>query len=259
MIFRMIGLLLAFSSSQVFCAETEDGFSPFSGFSSSSSCELCFGPRFSKGEVPNFRAGERDSLQMGLAASWSPAEAVALRLAADALWVQWPDGSSAYGPGDIRLGTTARLTQASSWRPELLLDWVVKLPNSPDDGGLGSDETDLKLGLYGLWSIASWKVGLASGLYILGDPLQFANQDDAAFLAFHLRRTGRIGQISTSLDWRLASARNPGVAQILAAGKYEGLPDPLWVGVDGALGLTPAAADWQAGLRFGLGGACRSE
>lgn len=239
--------------------ESPGDFSPFSGFASDSACEICLGPQFSKGEVPLFRAGERDSLQVGFSASWAPAEDVALRIQADGIWAQWPDGRSEVGPGDLHLGTTARLLKTSSWRPELLLDWVVKLPNSPDDGGLGSDETDVALGLYGLWQWASWRAGVGAGLAIFGDPLQFANQDDAAFLALHLKKKVRAGQFSTRLDWRLASARNPAVAQLGVGAKHTGLPGPFWVGLNGALGLTPAAPDWQAGLRFGWGGPCRSE
>ena len=141
----------------------------------------------------------------------------------------------------------------------MLLDWVTKLPNSPDEGGLGSDETDVALGLYGFWNIADWRVGLAGGIAILGDPLQFANQDDAAFVALHLKRAGRMGSVSTSLDWRLASARNPSVAQLLVGGKSNGLLGPLWIGADAALGLTPAAPDWRAGLLFGVEAPCRRE
>jgi hypothetical protein len=149
--------------------------------------------------------------------------------------------------------------KGEAWRPDLLLDWVAKLPNSPDDGGLGTDETDVVVGLYAQWSISSWRAGVGGGLAIFGDPLQFANQDDAGFWALQVSRENARSKLSATLDWRVASARNPSRAQVLAGGQLRGLPGGLWMGVEGALGLNPAAPDWQAGLLFGVEAPCRVE
>lgn len=176
------------------------------------------------------------------------------------MWVNWPDGTSETGWGDLRLGTSGRLSKGGhTVLPALWVDWVVKLPNAQDESGLGTDETDAFLSLVALWEKGAWGAGLRGGLAIWGDPLQFANQDDAALFALHLKHVGERHKLSATVDWQKSSPRNASRATLLGGGQIKGLPGGLWVGLEGGVGLSPAAPDWQAGLLFGCDVPCRSD
>jgi hypothetical protein len=257
---KPIVLPLAFLPISVGATEVVDDFSPFSILSSDSSFVLCSWVRMAQNEVPVFRAGERNSKRMGLSARWAPAATVSLRVQGERQWVNWPDGTSKTGWGDLRLGTSGRLSEGGlGFFPALWVDWVVKLPNAQDESGLGTDETDAYLSLVALWEKGPWGAGLRGGLAIWGDPLQFANQDDAALFAIHFKHVGEHHKLSATLDWQKSSPRNAPRTSLLGGGQIKGLPGCLWAGVEGGVGLNPAAPDWQAGLLFGLDVPCRSE
>ena len=116
----------------------------------------------------------------------------------------------------------------------------MKLPNAPEDTGLGTDETDVLGLLYLAWSGERWRLQAGGGLAILGSPVQHAAQDDAALV--HARGALMLGPtwLSAGLDGRLASPRNPlDLSLDVGASWTRGR---LQLGVEGLAGLSPAAA-----------------
>jgi hypothetical protein len=256
-ILKMIVLLLAFCWNSTQATEISRLFSPFSRGATDASCNLCFGFQMAKNEVPLFRAGERTSRSTQMAMHWAPSSAVALRVAAERLWVTWPDQTRQAGWGDVRLGTTARVRKGLGLWPAFWVDWVVKLPNAQDEYGLGTDETDVALSGVVLWERGAWEGGVQAGLAIWGDPLQFANQDDAFLFAIHLNHTSPRHKLSVTYDWQRVSPRNPSRSILLGGAQLRGVWGGFWLGVETGLGLNPAAPDWQAALRLGVEAPCR--
>jgi hypothetical protein len=256
-ILKSMALLLAFCSTLAQATEGIGPFSPFSILTTNAPCRLCIGVQMAKNEVPLFRAGERNSRSTQLAAHWAPSSGVGLRIGAERLWVTWPDQTSQSGWGDVRLGTTARIRKGLGLWPALWVDWVVKLPNAQDESELGTDETDVVLSGVMLWERGAWEGGVRGGLAIWGDPLQFANQDDAFLFTLHLSHTSPRYNLSATYDWQRVSPRNPSRAVLLGGAKLRGFPGGVWGGVEAGLGLNPAAPDWQAALRFGVDATCR--
>ncbi len=253
----LIPLLHAFCSNSVQATEGGSTFSPLSILATDAPCSLCFGVQMAQNEVPLFRAGERNSRSTQMAAHWAPNSEVALRISAERLWVTWPDQTSQSGWGDVRLGTSARVRKGLGLWPALWVDWVVKLPNAQDESGLGTDETDVVLSGVVLWERGAWEGGARGGLAIWGDPLQFANQDDAFLFALHLNHTSPRHKLSVTYDWQRVSPRNPSRAILLGGAQLRGFSGGLWAAVEAGLGLNPAAPDWQAALRFGAEVPCR--
>lgn len=197
--------------------------------------------------VPPFQAAARDELRWGLTSHYAPADPVSLRIRYDRIRATWADGTVEQGSGDMEVGSAGRMLTLAG--VEIWLDWVVKLPNADNTTRLGSDETDFTSSLMLRYDVDRWWVQASGGMAILGNPLMFANQDDAAVM--YLSGGGPAGP----LDWhlrgggRLVSSKNPSVFR--AAG---GLAwDSTWfiAGVEGGLGLTPAAPDFQAVLWLG--------
>jgi len=203
--------------------------------------------RRASGWVPPFRAASRDRWASGLAASWRPADPVALDLDWSWLWDSTPAGGAISGPGDLRLGVR---TEHQLGSLELAGGWQVKLPNAQDQGELGSDETDVRfLGTAGhRW--ARMALRLSGGLEIRGDPIRFASQDDVP-LAW-LSGVGQVGPVDLSgrVGGDLATARSPAR---LEAGLGVAWGSQLHLGTELTVGLTPAAADWGAGAWVGWG------
>ncbi len=222
-----------------------------------SECSACFGAIVGAGEVPLFRSGQRDSTQVYFAAARELADGVGLRIFADRLWANWPDGTQQSGWGDIRLANSARLW-ASSSGDSVWMDWGIKLPNAADQSGLGSDESDAHVGLFGRKEVGSVRLGVSLSLGILGDPLQYANQDDV--LTTRLRVGQRLGAFewSSLVAWRWRSPRNPADGRVLLEGAYSAGDRGLFVGAGGGVGLNPAAPDWQAMFHLGWGVPCRT-
>ena len=256
--FRWIGALFAAFPLSVGASEATDQFAPFSDLSSSSACSFCVGVQQKRGETPPFRAGMRRQTAFQMAASWNAAETIRIRLSMETLSVVWPNGDQSRGWGDLRVGTRALLLDSdTAWWPQIELDWGVKLPNAGDDSGLGSDETDFFSGLYFRWAITDWELGVGGGLLILGDPLQFANQDDAGFFAAYFSRDFGVARLSSMVDWRLESPRNPADGRVLFGLQSRPFGAGLWTAIRGGVGLTAAAPDWQASIRLGINAPCR--
>ncbi len=233
-----------------------------------------------RGWILPFDGVERDQVGAELTAHWSPAEVATFRLGYEWLSASWPDGTSAAGSGDIRLGGAGRLwplpartarpsRAAHPAIPELWVDWQVKLPNAADTGaaataadgggalvyGLGSDETDVLAGGALRWALAPVVITAGGWLAILGNPEQFANQDDAAVMALRVEVPAGAALPYGRVEARLASPRNPAdVSAALGAGWRLGRS--LQVGAEGRVGATPAAADWGASGWVGYSWPC---
>ena len=212
---------------------------------------------------------------------WSPARAATLRLHYELLSARWPDGTENAGSGDITLGGAGRVWSGAAIHPalpEVWVDWTAKLPNASDqsdtasatdttggdvvDGpreyGLGTDETDVSAGGVLRWRLdpgAPLTVMAGGSLLILGNPLMYANQDDAARLT--LLAEAELGPVAPFLraEARLESPRNPADIRAALGGEWRG-EIGLRAGAEGRLGLTPAAADWGASAWFGYAWGC---
>lgn len=235
-----------------------EAFDPLSSLSAQAACEMCLGFNHEAGVLPVFRAGSRDQSALQLAGKWAPTPGVSMRVQAERLWVSWPSGENMTGWGDVRLGSSGIFWNSQNRSFSAGLDWGVKLPNASDEGEFGSDETDVHVGFFGRWQGELWQVGIGANLVILGDPLQFANQDDALLLAAQLARETKSWRWSSRLLWRKESPRNPDDVRVLTGAQFRGLPRGLWVAFEGGVGATEASPSWQAGLRFGVAGPCRA-
>ena len=204
----------------------------------------------SVGWVPEFRQAERQRREGLIGVAWKPADSVRLDLFWSYLSDSTANGYRQTGPGDIRLGTDVRLIER---RVDLYLGWQMKMPNASDELELGTDETDSLFWLRSRSEMGPLDVGLTTGLAILGNPLQFANQDDVPLSWLDLslplgpvRLDGRVGG-----GW--ATSRNP--SRMEASLGVEGRC-PWLMGARALLGLTPAAPDWGAQVWFGWGLSC---
>ncbi|MCK6524040.1 hypothetical protein L6R49_21745, partial [Myxococcota bacterium] len=187
------------------------------------------------GWVAPFEAVEEDRGIIGLNARYSPAEAVEVRLRVEGLAAAWPDGARSYGPGDLRLGTSARILPQRGPRPSLWLDWEVKLPNASTERGLGTDETDVSAMGFARWAGAAGSVTAGGGLVILGDPLRYSAQDDAALAFVSAARPLGPTRLLARAGGRLPSPRNPADLS-------------LSLGVEGLRGAARAGVELSAGL-----------
>lgn len=202
------------------------------------------------GEMPPFSASERDVQALELGARWSPHPAIELRAGWEGLRATWPQGETVLGSGDLRLGTHARPYDGNGAIPAIWVDWDAKLPNAPEDSGLGTDETDLEGLVLLAWQGESWRVQAGGGLAILGSPVQHAAQDDAALVLVQSAFAVGPTWVSAGLDGRLRSPRNPlDLRGELGVGWTRG---PLQLGAEGVVGLSPAAPTWGARVVVGL-------
>ena len=234
-------LLPLFWSITTLASGDVDPFSPLGVFSSENRCEVCLNVGQTQGVVPIFSISPRDELKIDLSGSWFADETIGVRISSSVQRISWPDGATLSGPGDIKIGTSLRVMGSS--QRSLWLDWSAKMPNAQDTSGLGTDETDVTVGAYGRWSHEN--VGLVAGgeLQILGDPLQYANQDDALLLGAALDTALDLFSIRGRVTARLESPRNP-LDLSLGLGIQRKQGD--WgYGLNGQAGLSPAAADYS--------------
>jgi hypothetical protein len=223
---------------------------PHSMEAASDSCVFLARAGVDAGLVPPFRAAERDRASAGVEARVALGR---VELSAEWRWLRdaTAAGEPASGPGDLRLGTRVRVACVGDVCGAL--GWEAKLPNAADEGELGTDETDVLVGATLAWTRDRYGAEVGGGLGILGNPLRFANQDDVPMLRG--RFTVDVGPVTlapaVSLDF--ATSRNP--ARMEAGGQV--VAGSRWfAAVEGAGGLTAAAADWRAvatvGWRGGL-------
>lgn len=201
---------------------------------------------WSPGLVPPFRVAERDRLTAGVTARVALFDRV--QLAADWGWLsdRTADGTATTGPGDLRLGTVVRVARVAGI--DLHAGWEVKLPNAADEGELGTDETDITLGIGADWQGGPWLVGGSAGLGVWGNPLRFANQDDVPLLQLHAAWTSGLLTVAPAVRAELATSRNPARVEVGAQARF----GRRWFGwAAGAAGLTPAAADGNVSIGLG--------
>ena len=223
---------------------------------------------YAPGTVPPFRAAARDRMSVGPSICARLPARTHLSLAWDWLRDQDAIGGVVSGPGDIRVGTAIDLLpdRLLSGPGMLSLGWSVKLPDASDEGELGSDETDITLGISGGWR-AENKAGYfffrgGAALAILGDPLRFADQDDLLLL----RGEGGWGHGGLSLIGAVSAApqsdRNPARIDTLFSLQYALSPGgarprsssgraPLFFAIHAGAGLSPASPDATIGAEVG--------
>ncbi|MCK6513790.1 hypothetical protein L6R46_01865 [Myxococcota bacterium] len=206
------------------------------------------------GWVAPFEAVEERRGSVGINARYAPAEAVELRIRMEGLGASWPDGSRSLGPGDLRLGTSARILPGLGPRPALWLDWEVKLPNASTERGLGTDETDVAAMALARWAGPAGTLTAGAGLVILGDPLRYSAQDDAALVLLAASRPLGPTRVLARAGGRLPSPRNP--ADLSLGLGVEGARGAARAGIELSAGLTPAAADVGARLWIGARTPC---
>ena len=208
-----------------------------------------------QGWIPPFQVSPRDQIALRTGVHWSPAAAAAFRLHYDWLWARWPDQTQESGSGDIRLGGAGRVLKARGVRPAIWLDSIVKLPNATDTSNLGTDETDMRVGSFLRWPLDVMTVQVGGGLEILGNPLMFANQDDAGWADLLVEKpVGESLLPFVHATARLASPRNP--ADINLAAGLEWSHGPWRIGGEVQAGVTPAAADLGASIWLGRTWTC---
>ena len=184
---------------------------------------------------PIFRSEAQDQEHLTLGGHWSPAQAVELRASVQGLRVD-----RIAGPGDIRLGTAARVWAPG---PEIWLDWQVKLPNADETTGHGTDETDTRGMVFVRASRPRWHAQAGAGLEILGDPWQRAAQEDR--MAAQLDAAWRFGTawVVVGVDARLLAPHFPAEARARVRGERP-IGERTWLGLEGHVGLTGAAYDF---------------
>lgn len=212
---------------------------------------------YAPGTVPPFRAAARDRLSIGPSICARLPARTHLSLAWDWLRDQDAIGGVVSGPGDIRVGTAIDLLpDRQLGGPGMLsLGWSVKLPDASDEGELGSDETDITLGISGGWR-AENEAGYfffrgGAALAILGDPLRFADQDDLLLL----RGEGGWGHGGLSLIGAVSAApqsdRNPARIDTLFSLQYAPRASGVFFAIHAGAGLSPASPDATIGAEVG--------
>jgi hypothetical protein len=198
------------------------------------------------GAVAPFRALERRVVSMGVAATWAVSENAVFRASYPVQAVWGPDGNRVVGSGDVRIGTSVRFLDRGL---EGWIDSLVKLPNAPDEEGLGTDETDWTGQCWVRWN-GALRIEGGAGLAILGSPNAFAAQDDAlvADLRVFLPPMGPF-EVRAEAGGRVWSPDNPSDLRARVGGTWTG--QGLTAGAEVAAGLTPAAPD--VGVRIWVG------
>lgn len=226
-----------------------DVLSPVSGGIASPSFVLASGADAALGFVPPFRAGERTR---AVASVSGGAFVAPFELRANWGWIvdASEGGGVVSGPGDLRLGTIVTLARPGAF--DVTAGWEVKLPNAADEGELGTDETDVTLGVTAGWSKGPVAARLGAGLAVLGNPLRFANQDDVPVARGSLAWDRGPVRIVAEAAADLPTPRNPARIDGDVAFRY----GTRWfVLVHGGGGFVPASADAHVGLAVGFASA----
>ena len=207
--------------------------------------------RHQVGLVPAFRAGERDRSEADLKVARFVADDVRLDAAMSFLSERRSSGQSHSGIGDVRLGVWTSVLQLPGVTGGL--GWRVKLPNAQDQAELGTDETDVTVLATAATDVGKVRLVATGGVVIMGDPIRFSSQDDAALV--EVDASVPLGKFygRGSVGGTLATTRNPARLEAELGVAY----GCRWrVGADGAVGLTSAAPRYGIVGWVGLGPAC---
>ncbi|MBI5623872.1 MAG: hypothetical protein HY924_08850 [Elusimicrobia bacterium] len=114
-----------------------------------------------------------------LSARVSPGRDVEVQVSAPAqVWSRGDDGVQRNDGGDILLGTKWTALREQGLRPGLGFRWAVKLPNTSEETGLGTDQTDVMAGLIVSKTLGRVQLDGNLGLAIMGDPTHEVDQVD---------------------------------------------------------------------------------
>lgn len=235
-------LLLRFLLAHAPPAAAAEALFPDAGTPLGVGCSICVDTGAMSGHQVPWGITPVDLSHAGLSFRWVIAPPVELRLRYEYLVGRWPDGSITHDHGDLRLAAAGRLYPGADRAPSIWLDWGIKLPNTSDETGLGTDEADTWLRLLARWERERWALTAGSGIAILGDPTALAAQDDALIIlaagAYHLDRLTLLSRVEGRV-WSPDNPRDLGWSLGVQGG------DRLRVGAEATLG----AVDQR--LRFG--------
>lgn len=208
--------------------------------------EVALRGELAAGLVPHFRSGDRDRIAGGPEVLAWFGDRVRLGLTGEYLRDSTEAGGEVAGFGDLRLSSGLRLWTAGP--VHLGIGWEAKMPNASDAGELGTDETDILFGGWGSGEVGDFAFAASVGLGVLGNPLRFAGQDDVPLLAASAAWIPSRWRLQVGASAELATSRNPARVELLGSVRHGG---PWFVELGGTAGLTPAAANGSAEIRFG--------
>jgi hypothetical protein len=87
-------------------------------------------------------------------------------------------GDTTHAEDDVVIATKVRFVTERDRRPAFAFRFATKLPNAPNQTGLGTDETDFSFSLLVGKSLGSTRIVGNLGMAIVGDPTQTAVQHD---------------------------------------------------------------------------------
>ena len=162
------------------------------------------------------------------------------------------DGNSVNDAGDWTLSTKIRFgTQAPEAQRALAGIFAVKLPNASNEEGLGTDETDVYLGLVGHCRKGSSEWRASAMLGILGDPAAEASQNDVGIFGFGWFYPGPGGRVGVELTAQTGPAEtdDPAVLRLLWSGGADKIWQPF-VAVGIGLNDDADSKNLELGVRF---------
>ncbi|MBI4679520.1 MAG: hypothetical protein HY748_18255 [Elusimicrobia bacterium] len=183
----------------------------------------------------------------------SPADDVEIQVGAPAqVWARGDDGAKRNDGGDIVLGTKWTALREKGLRPALGFRWAVKLPNTSEETGLGTDQTDVMADLILSKTVGRVQLDGNLGLVVMGDPLHEVDQVDV--LTGGLAASVLVGPgLAAVFEVEGASGRRIFDPQaVMRAGAVWQGPWPTSL-VYGALtkGLASDSPEWGCRLGFG--------
>jgi hypothetical protein len=156
---------------------------------------------------------------------------------------------------DLVIGTKIRLLSETAGRPALGVRFATKLPNAPNESGLGLDTTDFYASVLIGKTVQSIRVVGNAGVGVLGDPTDGGRQNDVLTYGLSLARAVRqglevVGEVNGHLDVRGGDPA-PGT-DTRGAMRFGGRFTKGTVRVDGGLIVGMTARDPSVGFTAGL-------
>ncbi len=150
-----------------------------------------------------------------------------IRIEGDAWRFAEIDGNSVNDAGDWTLSTKIRFgAQDPAARRALAGIFAVKLPNASNEEGLGTDETDVYLGLVGHCRKGKSEWRASAMLGILGDPFQESAQNDVGIFGFGWFHPGPGGSVGVELIAQTGPAETDDPAELRLL--WSGGTDKSW-------------------------------
>lgn len=166
------------------------------------------------------------------------------------VWAYPTAGGKRSEVGDFSLWTKWHAVRERERRPAFALRWGVKLPNASDQSDLGTDEVDFHLqGLAGK-TLGAWRLDAHLGLGILGDPTQYAIQNDVmTYGVAATRRLNDAWSVANEFEGSTGKGYLPGYTMGRWGGAWEPDGGPWRYFAAVTRGITALSPDW--GVRFG--------